>query len=612
MRKVETIVLILAVMCIQPLIAQSATVDTVWTRTFWRGYFDTTNCVQETSDGGFVITGVTWDEGETQTDIGLIKTDAGGNLEWSIELGDTASECGYHVLECVEGGYLISARSTKFGDGAGSTWIIRTDAAGDTLWTYAFSPEGRNGFPLYAIQTADSNFAITGTVNLSGQFDDAYILLLDRDGIFQDYAHYGDPYYQDGRFITEMPDSGFIVVVWTNDPYSTQTDFRAFRTTKNLGLVWDSTYAITASTEEIFGACRTEDGIVIVGNSLNSGYALKIDFDGNTLYSKSISVAPTNERPYSVCTTDDGGLMVGGWVGVTGHRRDFCFIKLNSELDMLWSFTVGGSEDDHGHSVVPTADGGFVLAGTSASFYNGTCTYLVKIGHTYNTAVGTDVAVSLDGGVTLTFENVTGEGDTELMINSDGPELPNELQIVPADPPTYYHIISSAEYDGTIEVSIPYDPADVVGDESQLTLMHYDGAGWSNILSAVDDVNHLVFGTFASLSPFAIAEPTPADADDQDTPRPTKFGLTQNHPNPFNSSTSIEFTLPERSRVRFSVFNMLGRKLVTLIDGVKPAGIHRVEWDGVNANGEPVATGVYFYRLQAGAYVETRRMLLLK
>lgn len=612
MGKVKIIILIVALLGILPLIAQSATVDTVWTRTFWRGYFDSTNCVQETSDGGFVIVGVTWDEGETQTDIGLIKTDSEGNLGWSIELGDTTSECGFHVLECVEGGYLISAQSTAYGDGPGSTWIIRTDDLGDTLWTYAYSPQDRAGFPLYAIQTADSGFAITGTVNLIGQFDDAYILLLDREGNYLNSETYGDPYYQDGRFITEMPDGGFIVAVWTNDPYSTQTDFRAFRTTLDLGVVWDSTYAITESTEEVFGACRTDDGIVLVGNSLNSAYALKIDFDGHTMFSKSISISPTNERPYSVCPTDDGGLMVGGWVGVTGHRRDFSFIKLNSELDMLWSFTVGGSEDDHGHAVLQTSDGGFVMAGTSSSFYNGTCTYLVKIKQIFNTAVGSDVEVPLEGGVTVSFENVTGEGDTELSIVSEGPELPGELQIVPVDPPSYYQIISSAEFDGAIQVCIPYDPADVVGEESELTLMHYDGGAWNDILTSIDQVNHIICGVTTSLSPFVIVEPAPASADDRNMPLPYTFGLSQNVPNPFNSSTSIEFTLPERSRVKIGIFNVLGRRLVTLVDGIMPPGVHRVEWDGADASGRPAATGVYFYHLEADEYVETKRMLLLK
>jgi len=612
MKLLTVVVAIGAAMCLLPPAARPVTVDTVWTRTFWRGYFDSLNCVQETSDGGFVMVGVTWDEGEAQTDIGLIKTDSEGNLDWSIELGDTASECGFHVLECVEGGYLISAQSSKWGDGSGGTWIIRTDESGDTLWTYPFAPEDRNGFPLYAIQTADSGFAIAGLVNLPGLFNDAYILLLDRDGNYLDYAHYGGPNYQDGRFITEMPDGGFIVAVWTDDPYSTLTDFRAFRTTSGLGVVWDSTYAITASSEEVFSACRVDDGVVLVGNSMNSAHILKIDFDGNTVWSKSISIAPTNERPYSVCPTADGGLMVGGWVGVTGHRRDFCFIKLNSELDTLWHFTVGGSEDDHGHWVLQTSDGGFVLAGTSASFYNGTCNYLVKIIQTYNTTVGADVEVALDSGVTVTFGNVTGEGDTELSVESDGPELPGTYLLVPVDPPVYYYLTSSASFDGAIEVCIPYNPDAVLGDESELALFHYDGATWTNILSSVDEVNNIICGVTTSLSPFVVAEPTPVSVDDPNAARPTTFSLAQNYPNPFNSSTAIAFAVPRRSSVNLSIFNLLGRRIITLVEDTKSAGAYQIEWDGNDESGSPVASGLYLYRLQAGDYSETRKMLLLK
>ena len=613
MKLLKTTLLIASIMCILPLTARSITIDTVWTKTFWRGYFDTTNCVQETSDGGFVMVGVTRAEGEIQTDIDLIKTDSEGNLEWSKEIGDTASECGLHILECVEGGYLISAQSSKYGDGCCGAWIIRTDASGDTLWTYPFAPEDRNGFPLYAIQTADSGFAITGLVNLPGQFNDAYLLLLDKDGNFRDYAHYGDPYYQDGRFITQMPDNGFIVVVWTNDPYSTQTDFRAFRTTSGLGVVWDSTYVITASAEEVYGACRVDDGIVMVGNSLNCARVLKIDFAGNTVGSKSISIAPYDERPYSVCPTSDGGLMVGGWVAGFGNNRDYCFIKLNSELDTLWSFIVGGPENDHGHSVVQTADGGFVMGGTSTSFYNGTCHYLVKIRQIFNTGVGTDVEVPLDNGVTLVFDNVTEGGDTEVDTNSVGPVLPSGFQMVPLDPPMYYDISSSASFDGAVEICIAYDPSDVVGNESDLALVHYDGAEWIDVTTSIDEVSNIICGTTTSLSPFAIAEPTSSvSVGDQDMPLPAVYDLAQNYPNPFNPSTSIEFSLQERSEVTVSVFDLLGRRLITLLNGMKPAGIHRIEWDGTDASGKAAATGIYFYRLQAGDFIETRKMLLLK
>jgi hypothetical protein len=93
---------------------------------------------------------------------------------------------------------------------------------------------------------------------------------------------------------------------------------------------------------------------------------------------------------------------------------------------------------------------------------------------------------------------------------------------------------------------------------------------------------------------------------------PERFALEQNYPNPFNPSTEIAFDLPTKSRVTLNVYNINGRQVVTLVDQVLPAGHHSISWNGENASGSPAASGVYFYRLQAGEHVESRKMMLLK
>ncbi|MBD3404159.1 T9SS type A sorting domain-containing protein [candidate division GN15 bacterium] len=600
-------------LCLLPAAISAATVDTVWTSTFFNGYWDTTNCLAATSDGGFIIIGATWQAGETQSDISLVKADANGELDWSIEIGDTAQECGFHVLECVEGGYFLSAQSNRYGQGSGAAWFIRTDQNGDTLWSYAFSPQERGGYPIDAIQTADSGFAITGIINLAGQFWDAYILLLDKDGNYRDYAHYGDSHLQSGHFITQLEDNGFIIAVWTDSHYSTQTDFRAIRTNDALAVVWDSTYALSPSAEEVYGGCRVDDGIVMVGNNAGLAHALKVDFDGNTVWSKSISLTPYSERPYSICPTADGNLMVGGWINVAGHRRDFCFLKLTPELDTLWHHTVGGGDDDHGRTVLQTADGNYVMAGRSSSFHNGSCHYLVKIEQTFNTTVGTDVHVALDSGVTVTFDNVTGDGDTQVSVGPDGPPLPGDLQLVPADDPAYYDITTDAAFDGAVDVCIEYDPADVAGEEYGLRLMHYDGAVWSDIRTMIDTLNNLICGTTTTLSPFAIAESkSPMAVGDDSEVLPTRFDLAQNYPNPFNPTTTIEYELPQRCEVTLEVYNVLGQRIATLIDRQQPAGRYWVKWDGTDLSGAPVSSGIYFYRLHTDTYRAMKKMVLVK
>jgi len=103
------------------------------------------------------------------------------------------------------------------------------------------------------------------------------------------------------------------------------------------------------------------------------------------------------------------------------------------------------------------------------------------------------------------------------------------------------------------------------------------------------------------------------DIDDEESNViPTRFELNQNYPNPFNPVTSISYSIPTRSQVTIEIFNLLGQKVSTLVDGVKPAGNHGIEWDGRDMNGRIVSTGVYLYRFQAGDHVETKKMLLVK
>lgn len=100
--------------------------------------------------------------------------------------------------------------------------------------------------------------------------------------------------------------------------------------------------------------------------------------------------------------------------------------------------------------------------------------------------------------------------------------------------------------------------------------------------------------------------------DEQNGQLPESFELGQNHPNPFNPATSIDYALPTRSQVTIEIFNLLGRKVRTLVDEVKPAGRHSVEWDGIDQNGAAAASGIYLYRIQAGDFVETKKMSLIK
>jgi hypothetical protein len=93
---------------------------------------------------------------------------------------------------------------------------------------------------------------------------------------------------------------------------------------------------------------------------------------------------------------------------------------------------------------------------------------------------------------------------------------------------------------------------------------------------------------------------------------PAEFKLSRNYPNPFNPTTNISFQLPENSKVTIAVYDILGNRVRTLVNENKAAGYYTVQWNGLNDNGMSLSSGTYFYQIQAGQYISTKKMLLIK
>jgi hypothetical protein len=93
---------------------------------------------------------------------------------------------------------------------------------------------------------------------------------------------------------------------------------------------------------------------------------------------------------------------------------------------------------------------------------------------------------------------------------------------------------------------------------------------------------------------------------------PNRYDLAQNYPNPFNPTTVIQFSLPRSGLVTLEIFDITGRKVITLVGEELEAGVKRVTWDGCDRRGVEVASGVYLYRLRVNDFSDTRKMLLLK
>ncbi len=139
--------------------------------------------------------------------------------------------------------------------------------------------------------------------------------------------------------------------------------------------------------------------------------------------------------------------------------------------------------------------------------------------------------------------------------------------------------------------------------ETGKTYYSADGNSWSDLAS----------GSFGDVGIRVRTSPTLSVSVDEDGELlPYSFNLKDNYPNPFNPTTTIEYTIPVKSKVEISIFNLLGQKVKTIVNGEKSSGDHNVDWDGTDATGDKVSSGIYLYRIVAGDNRQTKKMMFIK
>jgi hypothetical protein len=167
------------------LIKTNASGDTLWTRTCGGTEYDLGYSVQQTTDGGYIITGYTYSFGAGQYDVYLIKIDASGDTLWTRTYGGSGGDIGYSVQQTTDGGYIITGYTYSFGAGApdsANVYLIKTSASGDTLWTRTCGGTNTDGG--YSVQqTADGAYIVAGqTYSFGAGGYDVYLIKTDSLG----------------------------------------------------------------------------------------------------------------------------------------------------------------------------------------------------------------------------------------------------------------------------------------------------------------------------------------------------------------------------------------------------------------------------------------------
>ncbi|MFT5232298.1 MAG: hypothetical protein ACI9UK_000013 [Candidatus Krumholzibacteriia bacterium] len=235
---------------------------------------------------------------------------------------------------------------------------------------------------------------------------------------------------------------------------------------------------------------------------------------------------------------------------------------------------------------------------------------------TTNTPAGSNIEVNMGiigNEAALTFDDVTTSGSTTASMGASGPGAP--AGFIFGDPIEYWEIATTATFTGDIEVCLPYDPSNFIGDESELVLLHWDNTldppAWVDITTNIDTRGNEVCGTTSHLSPFVVA--TTAFVSSVGETVPMNLGISAAVPNPFNPMTTIHYDVPETSsQVSLKIYNLQGQLVRTLVNGYLETGRHQAVWQGRDDAGQSVASGVYLVRIEDGREHVMRKIVLVE
>lgn len=365
--------------------------DTLWTRTYGGMSHDEGHDAKQISDGGYIIVGKTRSFGVGETDVWIIRTNSNGDTLWTKTYGGISWEEGRSIQQTSDGGYIITGITCSYGAGGGDVYLIKTDLNGNTFWTKTY---GRDSSDCgYAVQqTSDGGYIIVGvTQPVTGGWEDVYVIKTDSLGdSLWTKVYGGGGTHRDGAYgVQQTSDGGYIIVGYTQSFSIGYADVWLLKTNSLGDTIWARTYGGVYYDEGRQVQQTSDGGYVIAGMTCSFGpgtphsnnvYVIKTDSLGDTLWTKIFGTAYA-DYAYSIQETSDKGYIIAGTAYQSGTSEfDVYIIKTDSLGNAVWTKMCGGLSDDMGYSVQQTSDGGYIIAGYTASFgVGGKDVYMIKI-----------------------------------------------------------------------------------------------------------------------------------------------------------------------------------------------------------------------------------------
>jgi hypothetical protein len=387
--------------------------------------------IQLTTDGGYIIVGGVYDSALSNYNIYLIKADSNGNLQWTKTFDITNNDKAYTVQQTTDGGYIITGHSFSFGFSIGGVFLIKTDVNGNLLWSKSLSAISDYGYCVQ--QTIDGGYIVAGITSVSGIGYETYLVKTDTNGDTLWTKIIRDAGNTQGYSIQQTNDGGYIVAGETIGQFF--FDINVIKTDNNGNVLWMKNYGGAGQDAGCSIQQTMDGGFVIIGVAQSFGvgsddvYLIKTDTSGNVLWSKTYG-GTGNDDGRSVQQTMDGGYILTGWTNSFGTGTINTFlIKTDSNGDTLWTKTYGKAYPDGNFTVQQTIDGGYIIACTSSFPQGGNGIYLIKTDANGNsgcneanpsfivttpiTQVTNPIIIVSSGGTMTTLSPIVGGGGTD-------------------------------------------------------------------------------------------------------------------------------------------------------------------------------------------------------
>ncbi|MEZ5196835.1 MAG: T9SS type A sorting domain-containing protein [Bacteroidales bacterium] len=343
-------------------------------KTFGDEHDDEAYTVHQTFDGGYIVTG-SISSGIWNTDVCLIRINGSGETLWIKTYGGINNDAGVDVKQTFDNGFIITGYTTSYGAGNFDVWLIKTNESGDSLWSKTFGGTN-NDFGNAVIQTADNGYVVIGSTESYGSGNsDFWMIKTNSAGDSLWSKTYGGNYNDIAFSGVQTSDDGFVLTGYTQPAGFSNADVWLIKTDHLGDMEWSKTYG--GNLNELANSVQQtyDEGYIITGYTMSYGagaqdvYLIKTDMFGDTIWTKTFGGA-SNDVGNCVIETADSDFIVCGFnfsLSPDGDP-DLWLIKTDIGGDTLWTRTYGGSGSDVGRFVEETFDGGLIVSGWTSSY----------------------------------------------------------------------------------------------------------------------------------------------------------------------------------------------------------------------------------------------------